>query len=225
MGAGDEEDFVYRSRRPQAPMDAAVRRMVLAAGGVSVLVIVVALLWSGVRATGFGPPPLIMPQAGPLRVAPVDPGGLEVPQADEPIMSGAQSAAPPRLAPAPAAPAISQLDAQAGMGVPAAPVVAPLSPAPPVVHTKSEPPAAGGKTVGVQLAATSDEAGAEAMWSHLQARLPDLFAGRTPDILPAVVNGSSVWRLRLGGFASVADAQDFCARVQAQKAACTVAAF
>ena len=74
------------------------------------------------------------------------------------------------------------------------------------------------------MAATADEAGAEAEWRRLQHRMPDLLGSRTPDIVPAVVGGRSVWRLRLSGFASEDAAKAFCAQVAAQGAACTVAA-
>lgn len=215
--AYSEDEFVYESHRPPPPMDRAIRRMVLGAGGLSVAVIVVALAWSGVRATGFGPPPEIAPPATKLRVAPVNPGGLQVPEANVPIMSGDPSnLAAAQLAPAAQAPDIAQLDQAAGLTPPpAAAAPAPAAPAP------AAPPI----PASVQLAATADEAGAEAIWTSLQARHPALFAGKTPDLLPAVVNGQSVWRLRLGGFASTADAQAFCAQAEAQGTACTVAAF
>jgi len=211
-----EDEFVYETHRPPPPMDRAIRRMVLGAGGLSVVVIIVAMAWSGVRATGFGPPPDIAPPATPLRVAPANPGGLQVPEANVPIMSGDPgNLAPAELAPAAQAPDIAQLDEAAGLTPPPAAAPAPAAPAP------AAPPI----PASVQLAATADEAGAEAVWTNLQTKYPALFAGKTPDLLPAVVNGQSVWRLRLGGFATTADAQAFCAQAQAQGAACTVAAF
>lgn len=214
MAAPEEEEFVYHARRPGQPMDPAIRKMALGAGGVSVLVIVVALLWGGVRATGFGPPPVISAPPGPIRVLPSNPGGLTVPGADVQIMSGDESNAPPQLAPATPAPEISQLDQAAGVVTPAPAPVAP----PPVAASENAP-------AQVQLAATADEPGAEAVWNGLKAKMPDLFSGKTPEILPAVVNGQSIWRLRIGGFADADDAKAFCASVKAKGAACTVAAF
>jgi hypothetical protein len=189
--------------------------MALGAGGVSLLVIVVALLWGGVRATGFGPPPVISAPPGPIRVLPSNPGGLTVPGADVQIMSGDDSNAPPQLAPAGPSPEISQLDQAAG--VVGAPVPAPAV-TPPAAAPDKGP-------AEVQLAATADEPGAESVWNGLKARMPDLLAGKTPEIVPAVVNGQSIWRLRLGGFAGVDDAKAFCASVKAKGVACTVAAF
>ena len=229
---GDEE-FIYQTHRPAQPMDQAVRKMVLGAGGVSALLILVALLWGGVRATGFGPPPVISPPPGPLRVAPLDPGGLTVPGADQQIMSGDASGAPPQLAPATPPPDVAQLDQAAGINQPPptpAPTPASTS-APPPASTpasKPAPAAAAAKPAGpaqVQLAATADEAGAQSVWDGLKRKMPDLLAGKSPVILPAVVNGKSVWRLRVDGFATPAAAQAFCAAVAAKGAACTVAPF
>jgi hypothetical protein len=84
-------------------------------------------------------------------------------------------------------------------------------------------PAAETGSAVVQLAATPDEGSAEAVWSGLQKKLPDLLAGKDAIILPAVINGASVWRVQLGGFASPDAAQAFCTQLAAKGAACTVA--
>jgi len=200
--AQEDDAFVYRTHRPAQKIDPAARRMVLGAGGLSLLVIAVALLWSGARGIGFGPPPVILPPPGPLRVAPADPGGLTVPEANVQIMSGDAETMPAALAPAPAAPDLSQLDQAAGVNLPPPP--APPAPA------------------QVQLAAAPDEPGALKAWSALQAKLPALLGGKTPEILPAVVNGQNQWLLRLSGFANPAAASSFCAAAAGQGAACTV---
>jgi len=222
-----QEDFLYPRRRSGAAVDPAIRRMVLGAGGVSAAVIVVALVWSGVRGPVFGPVPVIEAPAEPLRVAPANPGGLTVPGADVQIMSGDDTEAPAQLAPAAAAPDITQLDQAAGV-----PGAAPAAPAPAAVTAPAAPaPVAAAVGAGqnmpgvVQLAAVADEPGALAVWNALTAKLPQLFAGRSPEIVPAVVNGQSVWRLRLGGFADAAAAKAFCAVLAGQGVACTVAAF
>jgi hypothetical protein len=243
VAAPDEDEFIYRTRRGRPAMDPAMRRMAFGAGGVAVLVIGVALLWGGVRATGFGPPPVIEPPPGPLRTLPIHPGGLTVPEANQQIMSGQVFSAPPQLAPPPPAPAIDQLDRAAGIAPPPPPDVSglpfppplPGQPAAPALSNQpaapalSNQPAAPAQTAAaaapamVQLAVTPDETGAQQVWTHLQARLPSLFANKSPDIVPAVVNGHSQWRLRLGGFSSAADAQDFCNKVLQKGAACRVA--
>jgi hypothetical protein len=222
---GDDE-FIYQTHRPAQPMDQAIRKMVLGAGGVSVLLIVVAMLWGGVHATGFGPPPVIAPPPGPLRVAPLDPGGLTVPGADQQIMSGDASVASPQLAPATPPPDIAQLDQAAGLNQPAPAPSATPAPAPAAAPTPAAPVAAQASgPAQVQLAATADEPGAQSVWDALKHKMPDLLAGKSPVILPAVVNGKSVWRLRVGGFATPAAAQTFCAAVVAKGAACAVASF
>ena len=216
MVPDEEDDFVYSSRRSGRPVDPAIRRIVLGAGGVSVFVIVVALLWSGVRGTSFGPPPVILPPPGPLRIAPANPGGLVVPEADQQIMSGAASG-PAQLAPAAAAPDIAQLDQAAGVGVaPAAP--SPVAPAP---AAQAGAAAQSGPAV-VQLAATVDQPSAQAAWQALQHKMPSLLRGKTPEIVPAVVDGQNIWRVRLGGFATAQDAQAFCTQAVSDGAECIV---
>jgi hypothetical protein len=91
----------------------------------------------------------------------------------------------------------------------------------PVPASAASPAESGPATV--QLATTPDEGSAEAVWTGLQKKLPELLAGKDVIILPAVINGSSVWRVRLGGFASADAAQAFCAQLVAKGAACTVA--
>jgi hypothetical protein len=207
-------EFSYAKRRQRPEIDPAMRRMALAAGGLSVLVIAVAMVWSGVRPRMFGPVPEITAPETPLRVAPADPGGLTVPGANEQIMSGAASTTP-QLAPAGPPPAITQFQQASGVQM--------VAPPPP-----SSPPAVAAAPSGpieVQLAASADEAGVHGAWSQLNVKIPDLLRGQTPEFVPAVVNGQSIWRLRLGGFADAAAAQAFCAAVVAKGAACTVAAF
>lgn len=225
MSDPGEDEFIYQTHRPAQPMEQAVRKMALGAGGVSVLLILAALLWGGVRATGFGPPPVIEAPPGPLRVAPLDPGGLTVPGADQQIMSGdAPSGAPPQLAPATPPPDVAQLDQAAGLNQPP-PAPPAAAPAPAAAPTPAPVAAQASGPAQVQLAATAGEPGAQSVWDGLKHKMPDLLAGKSPLILPAVVNGKSVWRLRVGGFATPAAAQAFCAAVVAKGAACAVTPF
>ena len=223
--------------------------MAMAAGGVSMLVIVVALGWSGIRTGGFGPPPVINPPDAPLRVAPQSPGGLVVPGADVPIMSGQPAPQDaPQLAPAGQAPAVAELDQAAGLNQPppapptpapassaqpdaAQPAAAQSAPAPaaaaPAPQSSAATPsaAAPGAPADVQLAATPDEAGAASTWAALQKKCPDLLGDKKPMIIPAVVKGQSVWRLRVSGFPNTDAAKSFCAQLTAKGAQCAVAAF
>lgn len=213
----DIPEYSYSARRHRAEMDPAMRRMAFAAAGISAFVIVVALLWSGVRPRmGFGPPPEIAAPATPLRVAPANPGGLTVPGANEQIMSGNDNSGPAELAPASPAPALAQLQQAAG------PSAAPAAPA--AIHTTPPPPADTTPTE-VQLAATVDEAGVHKVWSQLNVKIPSLLTGKHPIFMSAQVNGQSIWRLRVGGFIGRDDAKAFCESLLAHGVACTVAAF
>jgi len=265
--SGEDDDFLYRPHRAQGQrLDPAIQRMAIAAGGVSIIVIVVAWIWSGIHPYTFGPPPVVSPPDTPLRVVPADPGGLVVPGADIPIMSGEMNDdGTPHLAPAGQAPDIAALDQAAGLNQPAptaqgqaqaqpagqgAPVAGqPAQPAPQqtasatpsatdtpqsVTPAASQTPRPGSTATSaaqaeglsvVQLAATRSEDGVLTVWGQLEQKFPDLLKGRQPEIIPAIVNGQSVWRLRIGGFASADAAKSFCDSLTSKGAACAVAAF
>jgi len=53
----------------------------------------------------------------------------------------------------------------------------------------------------------------------------DLFRPHRPDVARADVAGRSVWRLRTGGFPTMAAAVEFCAKVRAKGGDCSIAAF
>lgn len=235
MQQDGDDDFFYQPQRPGGQkLDPAITRMALAAGGFTLLVILIAFAWSGFHAGSFGPPPVINPPDTPLRIAPASPGGLVVPGADVPIMSGQDdTSAPPQLAPQGQVPDVAQLDQAAGLNqisappLPVTPSTAPsaaaIAAAPAVTVPAAIPAPATRGPPEVQLAATSDEGGAESAWADAQKKAPNLLAGKTPVILPAVVSGQSVWRVRLSGFATAADAAAFCAQLTAKGAACIVA--
>lgn len=117
--------------------------------------------------------------------------------------------APPPLAAAPAGASIA-----AAVRTPA-----PQTPAGPAAGSASLAAVVNGGPQ-VQLAALQSEAAARAEWSMLVAKMPSLLGGRSPQIAKAVVNGQTWYRLRTGGFDSVAAAQDFCTQVRAQGGAC-----
>ncbi len=77
----------------------------------------------------------------------------------------------------------------------------------------------------VQLAALDSEAAARAEWSRLARQAPSLFGNRAPVIVHISRNGRQFYRLRTGGFASVADVTAFCGRARALGIACTPADF
>ena len=220
MVQGEDEDFFYRPRAQGGRVDPAIGRMALGAGAVALVIIITAIAYSGFHAGNFGPPPIINPPDIPLRVAPQTPGGLVVPGADVPIMSGDMDndSAPPQLAQQTQVPDVAQLDQAAGLNAPppAAAAPSPATPAPVAAAQKTGP-------AQVQLAATPDEGGAEAAWAALQKQAPALLGSKTPIILPAVINGASVWRVRLSGFPTAAAAAAFCAQLTTTGASCAVA--
>lgn len=245
-------EFSYRNRRREPAIDPLMRKIALVAGGIATLIILVALIWGGMKpGMGFGPPPVIKPPPGPLRVVPANPGGLTVPGANQQIMSGQNATVPASLAPATPAPDISAFQGPPAPAAPAqgstapasasaspppaaaepalappaaaAPQAAPAAPAQPAAAAKAAAPAAG--EVEIQLAATRDPGGVRIVWARLSAKMPDLLAGRTPLYTQTMVDGEKYWRLRLGGFADIAAARQFCGEVEAKGGACTVATF
>jgi len=230
-GDDDDDDFFYRPQRARGErFDPILKRLTLSGAGVALVVSLLALAYSGGRPSAFGPPPIINPPDTPLRVAPANPGGMQLPGANMPILSGDDgSQTQAQLAPQAAAPEVAQLDQAAGMN--AAPPVAQTASAPavaaataPVVASTPHPAEAAEppKPAEVQIAATPDEGGAESAWAKARTAAPTLLAGKTPFILPDVVNGQSVWRVRLGGFSSADAASAFCAQLIATGAGCTV---
>jgi hypothetical protein len=72
----------------------------------------------------------------------------------------------------------------------------------------------------VQLGALGSPADAHAEWERLSLRLPDLFAGREPDVRLADVSNARFWALRTGPFASFDEAAAFCARLRVAGISC-----
>ncbi|MDE2240839.1 MAG: hypothetical protein KGJ73_13040, partial [Rhodospirillales bacterium] len=216
MQEEEDDDFLYRPHRSKGQrLDPAIQRMAIAAAGISVLVILVAWIWSGIHPYTFGPPPVISPPDIPLRVVPADPGGMVVPEANVPIMSGEmRDDGTPHLASAGPAPDIAALDQAAGLTPPGASTQAPAPPAQQSVASASAVPvpatdepqsvtpaasqaprpgstatsaAAAENMTSVQLAATSSEDGVLGIWVKLRQKFPDLMKGRQPEIIPVIL--------------------------------------
>ena len=156
----------------------------------------------------------------------------------QPAAPTVAAAAPP--APAPALPAPASIAgpeaarpaadparaAHLAARLPASSAAAAAPPAsPPAASTPPVPVPAAGAGPMVQLAAVDNEPAAQAEWQRLAKRMPDVLGGRRPVVQRAERDGHSVWRVRTGGFADVADATGFCARVRAKGGACTIASF
>jgi len=89
----------------------------------------------------------------------------------------------------------------------------------------AKPAASGTSGTLVQLAALETEAAAQAEWSKLSKRMPDLLGARQLALQRAERDGKTIWRVRTGGFSDTADASSFCVKVRAKGGSCTIAAF
>ena len=262
----------YRVSRKRDTMDANTKRLALIAGGIGGTLLLLVGGWSLVG-RHHGGVPVVEADAGPLRVKPANPGGLQVAGQDESILGGnGQGDGQAALAPAPEVPALQALKAQEREAAPASSPVAaqpvslssaqsaeapqaspPVALAPPPAPKVAEPEAVKpslamdakpistaaakpaptaravapvtGRGLQVQLAALASEQGAMTEWQRLAKKDPDLFGGRTPNVLRVEREGKVFWRLRTGGFADVAQATSFCARIKSRGAGCSVASF
>ena len=215
-------------------MDPATRRLAVIACGLGATLIVVVGGWTvlGHRSTAV---PVIQATSGPIRVKPENPGGMQVAGANEDIMSGMSGTSADKLAPPPETPAPQDLRAPpAPAPVAAAPVPAPLSvaakpaaekPAAAAVEKRSVVQPAAGRSTLVQLAAMRSEEAAKVEWQRLSHRMPDLLGQRRPAISKVDHDGTTLWRVRTGGFDDTAQASAFCEKIRAKGAGCSVAEF
>lgn len=104
---------------------------------------------------------------------------------------------------------------------PAQPIVKPVAvrpPSPPPAPRHEAKAATGG--VYVQMASLDSEQAAHSEWQHLRAHWPELFGARSPAVIEADVHNRTFWRLRTGGFPSIGEANDFCAKLRAAGSGC-----
>lgn len=231
----------YRPLRPAHGLDASTRRLLIAAGGVLALLLLLVAGWavSGRHGGGGGAVPTIQADKQPLRVKPENPGGLQVIGVNErggdaPGQPGATVPAPELPAPEalraaqpkperpPSAPAAASPSTPVQVAPAPAPASAAAPQAQPAVPARAPAPAA---NMLVQLAAVDSEAGARTEWQRLRGRMADMLANRQPVYQRVERDGHALWRIRIGGFASVAEATRFCERVRAKGAACDLATF
>jgi hypothetical protein len=229
----------YRPERP-APglgMDPDMRRIGMLAAGVggalALLLGLSLLLHHGRREV-----PVIDAQAGPVRIKPADRGGMTVTGADLPTHPGqgpqlAPEAEKPemhamkrQLAKEAADAAQAQQAARLAQAAAARPRVAAAAP---VEHASATAriavPAEADRGVRVQVGAFADAQAAQVEWDQLRGKLPELLAGRRPEVSRVDTAGRTMWRLRTGGFASVEQATGFCGKMRAKGADCSIAAF
>jgi hypothetical protein len=103
-------------------------------------------------------------------------------------------------------------------GAAAARAAAPASAAVPAAPV--EVTALGGAEI--QLGAYLSEADALRMWRVILERNGDLLGGREPVVAPLQGETRTLYRLRAGPFASIAEAREFCAALQARGEDCLV---
>jgi hypothetical protein len=245
-----ESDLAYGDgRRGRAAMDPMTRHMVFIACGIGLLFVVLIGGWSLSGSRHSGSIPIIEAEPGPVRLKPVDPGGMQAMGAQAPpavSASGIETLAPQ---PETARPEVLQAEVDAALrrdhgqpGVPADPPAtsvpaagpAPSAPlaADPAIHGQSQPGhppllqhAYRGGSLAVQLAALDSHDAAQTEWSRLSRGHPSLFSGRVPEVEQADHDGRPIYRLRTGGFASIEQAHAFCEQARSQRVACTLADF
>lgn len=227
----------YRTRRPG--MDRGTKYLLGAAAGLSGLLLAGMAGWAfmGGHSTAV---PVIEADSRPIRVKPENAGGLQVVGADDQVMGG-QGGKTQGMAPAAEVPAPQALRAQMPPGTPpqgrvpdtplpappeaaaSTPPPAPPRPAAPAQATR--PPATLAAGPVVQLAAVDSEQVAQSEWQRLAKRMPDLLGDRRPILQRVERDGRAVWRVRTGGFADLAEATGFCARVRSKGGSCAIGNF
>jgi hypothetical protein len=244
---------VYRANRSRGP-DRMTHRLLLIAGGLAGALVLIVVLWSSVGHHG-GPTPVVQADQQPVRVKPVNPGGMQIPGLSADAGSGAGSgdgsAAADKLAPAPetpdpqglasqmrtaavpARPAAASTPPVAGAAERQATAAAPVTAKPTQVAGAMVPerraalPGAHG-SVGrtqVQLAAVTTEAAARHEWDRLAHRMPGVLGTHHPMFSKIEHDGQTLWRVRTGEFTTEAEASQFCHEVRAKGAGCAVATF
>jgi hypothetical protein len=181
---------------------------------VGVAIVAGALFWLGRQDAGSGPPQLIRAEAGPYKVRPDDPGGLDVTgESGTAYATGAGEDSDAQLdvskLPEPPPPAADESERK-----PPNETREPVAPEPP----KPAPsPAVGVRGTVIQLGAYGSTAKAETAWRLLSGRFPEV-AGLTKIVVPY----SGGYRLRASA-GSPGEAQAACRAVTAGGENCFVA--
>ncbi len=195
---------MYRpSSHTDQGIDAGTKRILyfMGAGGLAILAAIG--IYSVAGHSGSGVVPTIQADQGPMRVKPVDPGGMAV----APEMKQVNSAS------SQLAPATEEPNPRALMAI----TTPPRPPASVPALTQPHP-----RNLTVQLSAAKSEAQALNDWNQLAKRLPDLFAQHHALFQKTNEPGAAPWRLRTGGFADPAQAKAFCDKVKARGGQCSI---
>jgi hypothetical protein len=130
-----------------------------------------------------------------------------------PAAHAAASSAPPRPI------AVTATAPSAKPAIPAKPKPKPATPVP-GDELAAAPHAATGGGAMVQVGAFASGALADKGWSDAAHLMPGQMSGKTRKIETTVKDGKTFYRAYVGGFASKADAQSFCAALKAKGKAC-----
>jgi hypothetical protein len=177
------------------------------------------LFWLGRQDSGSGPPQLIKAEAGPYKVRPDDPGGLDVAgDSGTAYATGAGEDSDAQLDISKLGEVPEAADKPPPMLGAEKPTVAPEPPKPaPAPEPAPTPPVAGAKGTIIQLGAYGSTAKAETAWRMLSSRFPAV-GGLTKVVVPF----SGGYRLRASA-GSAAEAQAACRAVVAGGENCFVA--
>jgi hypothetical protein len=195
---------MYRpSRDDDAGIDAGTKRILylMGAGGLAILVGIAGYSLTG--RSGGGVVPVVQADQSPMRVKPLNPGGMAVGPEAKQIDPNDSHLAPGTEEPNPRA-----LMAIAAPGKPSAPAPVLTSP-----HSKA---------VTVQLSEAKSEAQAQLAWEKLAKKQPELFGQHRALFQKVSERGTAPWRLRTGGFADPAQAKAFCDKVKAKGGQCAL---
>ena len=224
----DRIGFARPSYRPEPAngLDPDMRRMAIVAAGLGGALFLVVGTMSLLHRSHHGVP-VIEALSGPVRVKPADPGGMKVMGADD-AAPGAET-----LAPEAERPQIAALRARvkaakgAATQAEARPAAIVETPAPQKTAAMMPAPALAPVPAGmaVQLAAFDSAAAAEQDWGRLAVKMPELLGMQKPEVIRAQLAGHSVWRLRTGNFATLAEAATFCNRLRSHGSDCSIARF
>jgi hypothetical protein len=193
---------MYRPSRDDDPgIDRGTRRILYLAGAGGLVLLAGVAAYSLIGHRGGGTVPVVQADQGPLRVKPVDPGGMTV-------MPEAKQANPndSHLAPGTEEPNPHALLSITGAARPPAPIPTPPHP----------------KSFTVQLSSAKTEAAAQLDWDKLAKKQPDLFRDHHALFQKSNEPGPAPWRLRASGFTDPAQAKSFCDKIKAKGGQCTV---
>ena len=184
-------------------------------GGVAVL------YHNGQRKPGEPPQP-VGEAVGSMKAAPEVQSPPQVAVAPAPAPGAAPTFTAPPEQPAARPIEVAPLPAPAAKAEPAPPAAKPETPAP-VAQAKAEPaPKAAASGALVQIGAYSSSALASNGWNEVAKLMPGEMAGKTKDVEPVERDGKTLYRARIGGFASHADAERLCLALLSKGRDCKV---